>query len=225
MWPALFSITNAIALVAWAILLLAPRRPAPLAIVLYLGVGLLCLIYAASFAALFAGWADPARDAGVPPHTLIDYSVEGLKPFFRSDGGIVVGWTHYLALDLFTGLWIARDADHKGFAEGLSTLDLAKGMIDEGFHPMTMYFPLVVHGAMLIEPTETESKAGLDQLILALRSLAERARAGDESLKTAPHFAPRRRLDETLAARKPVLAWQEPNPPAGAPSLSEQGGS
>jgi glycine dehydrogenase subunit 2 len=112
----------------------------------------------------------------------------------------------------------------KGFAEGLSTLDLAKGMIDEGFHPMTMYFPLVVHGAMLVEPTETESKAGLDQLILALRSLAERARAGDDTLKTAPHFAPRRRLDETLAARRPVLAWQEPNPPAGAPSLSEQGG-
>ena len=54
---------------------------------------------------------------------------------------------------------------------------------------------------MLVEPTETESKAGLDQLILALRSLAERARAGDDTLKTAPHFAPRRRLDETLAAR------------------------
>jgi len=113
----------------------------------------------------------------------------------------------------------------KGFAEGLSTLDLAKGMIDEGFHPMTMYFPLVVHGAMLVEPTETESKAGLDQLIVALRSLAERARAGDESLKTAPHFAPRRRLDETLAARKPMLAWEGPVAPAGIPSLSEQGGS
>jgi glycine dehydrogenase subunit 2 len=111
----------------------------------------------------------------------------------------------------------------KGFAEGLSTLDLAKGMIDEGFHPMTMYFPLVVHGAMLVEPTETESKAGLDQLIVALRSLAERARAGDESLKTAPHFAPRRRLDETLAARKPVLAWHGPQPPAGQPSLHEKG--
>ncbi len=113
----------------------------------------------------------------------------------------------------------------KGFAEGMSTLDLAKGMIDEGFHPMTMYFPLVVHGAMLVEPTETESKAGLDQLIVALRSLAERARAGDESLKTAPHFAPRRRLDETLAARKPVLAWHGPTAPAGTPQLSEQGGS
>jgi glycine dehydrogenase subunit 2 len=74
---------------------------------------------------------------------------------------------------------------------GLTTLDFAKAMIDEGFHPMTMYFPLVVHGAMLIEPTETESKASLDQLIGG-----------------APYLAPRRRLDETAAARKPVLSWQ-----------------
>jgi glycine dehydrogenase subunit 2 len=97
----------------------------------------------------------------------------------------------------------------RGFAEGVSTIDLAKALIDEGFHPMTMYFPLVVHGAMLIEPTETESKATLDQFILALRSIAERARAGDETLKAAPVYAPRRRLDETLAARKPVLSFQE----------------
>ena len=97
--------------------------------------------------------------------------------------------------------------DH-GFAEGFSTLDVAKGLIDEGFHPMTVYFPLVVHGAMLVEPTETESKAALDQFIGALRSVASRAKQGDPALKTAPHFAPRRRLDETLAARKPVLAWK-----------------
>nr|WP_245647594.1 aminomethyl-transferring glycine dehydrogenase subunit GcvPB [Novosphingobium lentum] len=97
-----------------------------------------------------------------------------------------------------------------GFAAGFSTIDLAKGLIDEGFHPMTVYFPLVVHGAMLVEPTETESKAGLDQLGMAIRSLAERARAGDEALKHAPMLAPRRRLDETLAARKPVLRWREP---------------
>jgi glycine dehydrogenase subunit 2 len=97
----------------------------------------------------------------------------------------------------------------RGFAEGISTIDLAKALIDEGFHPMTMYFPLVVHGAMLVEPTETESKATLDQFILALRSIAERARAGDETLKAAPIYAPRRRLDETLAARKPVLSFQE----------------
>ena len=96
----------------------------------------------------------------------------------------------------------------KGLAEGFSTLDIAKGLIDEGYHPMTVYFPLVVHGAMLVEPTETESKAVLDQFIGALRSIAMRAKNGDPALKTAPHFAPRARLDETLAARKPVLAWE-----------------
>ncbi|WP_081940709.1 aminomethyl-transferring glycine dehydrogenase subunit GcvPB [Sphingopyxis sp. LC81] len=96
----------------------------------------------------------------------------------------------------------------KGLAEGFSTLDIAKGLIDEGYHPMTVYFPLVVHGAMLVEPTETESKAALDQFIGALRSIAMRAKNGDPALKSAPHFAPRARLDETLAARRPVLAWE-----------------
>lgn len=100
----------------------------------------------------------------------------------------------------------------KGFAEGFSTIDVAKALIDEGFHPMTMYFPLVVHGAMLVEPTETESKATLDQFIVALRSIAGRARAGDEALKAAPVHAPRRRLDETLAARKPILTYRTPAP-------------
>ena len=107
----------------------------------------------------------------------------------------------------------------KGFAEGFSTIDVAKALIDEGFHPMTMYFPLVVHGAMLVEPTETESKAGLDQFIAALRSIAERARAGDESLKAAPVFAPRRRLDETQAARKPVLTYNNPAPDGSSTGL------
>ncbi len=97
-----------------------------------------------------------------------------------------------------------------GMAAGFTTLDIAKGLIDEGFHPMTMYFPLVVHGAMLIEPTETESKAALDQFIGALRSVAERAKAGDPALKAAPIHAPRRRLDETAAARKPVLVYRDP---------------
>ena len=97
----------------------------------------------------------------------------------------------------------------KGFADGLTTLDLAKALIDEGFHPMTMYFPLVVHGAMLVEPTETESKASLDQFILA-RPLDRRAGEGRRrSLKAAPIYAPRRRLDETLAARKPVLTYRD----------------
>ncbi|MFN3232419.1 MAG: aminomethyl-transferring glycine dehydrogenase subunit GcvPB [Alphaproteobacteria bacterium] len=97
---------------------------------------------------------------------------------------------------------------------GVSTLDFAKALIDEGFHPMTMYFPLVVQGAMLVEPTETESKASLDEFIHAMRSLAAAARDGDvERFESAPVFAPARRLDETRAARKPVLTYQ---PPASA---------
>ncbi|KTE27952.1 MULTISPECIES: aminomethyl-transferring glycine dehydrogenase subunit GcvPB [unclassified Sphingopyxis] len=112
----------------------------------------------------------------------------------------------------------------KGLAEGFSTLDVAKGLIDEGYHPMTVYFPLVVHGAMLVEPTETESKAVLDQFIGALRSIALRAKNGDPALKTAPHFAPRARLDETKAARNPVLAWSEPAAAPGVPVASEVGG-
>ena len=93
---------------------------------------------------------------------------------------------------------------------GVDTLDFAKAMIDEGYHPMTMYFPLVVHGAMLIEPTETESKASLDLFIATMRDLVRSAKAGDMArFKNAPELAPRRRLDETQAARNPVLRWQE----------------
>ena len=92
---------------------------------------------------------------------------------------------------------------------GVTTLDLAKAMIDEGFHPMTMYFPLVVHGALLMEPTETETKATLDQYVEAVTALVARAKAGDaEHFRAAPRLAPRRRLDETLAARRPILRWR-----------------
>ncbi len=92
----------------------------------------------------------------------------------------------------------------------ISTLDFAKAMIDEGFHPMTMYFPLVVHGAMLIEPTESESKYSLDYFCEKMLELAEAAKKGEEErFINAPHFAPRRRINETLAARKPKLIWKE----------------
>jgi glycine dehydrogenase subunit 2 len=95
---------------------------------------------------------------------------------------------------------------------GVTTLDFAKAMIDEGYHPMTMYFPLVVHGAMLIEPTESESKDSLDRFIHVLHTLAEEAKAQNVArFAGAPHLAPRRRLDETAAARKPVLRWK-PDP-------------
>ena len=94
---------------------------------------------------------------------------------------------------------------------GVATLDYAKAMIDEGYHPMTVYFPLVVHGAMLVEPTETESRRDLDDFIAVLRALAEAAKRGEtERFKQAPRLAPRRRLDETTAARHPILRWRPP---------------
>src|SRR5581483_9420858 len=101
--------------------------------------------------------------------------------------------------------------DHWLEGTGVTTLDFAKAMIDEGYHPMTVYFPLVVHGAMLVEPTESESRQSLDQFIATLRALAEAAKAGDVGrFKEAPRFAPRRRLDETRAAREPRLKWSPP---------------
>ena len=93
---------------------------------------------------------------------------------------------------------------------GVSTLDFAKAMIDEGFHPPTMYFPLVVHGALLMEPTETESKATLDQFCESVLALARKAKQGDQAAEflSATRLTTRRRLDETQAARKPVLRWK-----------------
>ena len=92
---------------------------------------------------------------------------------------------------------------------GVETLDFAKAMIDEGYHPMTIYFPLVIHGALLVEPTETESKQSLDHFINTLCDLVERLKKDSDSFKAAPVFTPIRRLDETQAARKPVLRWKE----------------
>lgn len=94
---------------------------------------------------------------------------------------------------------------------GVSTLDFAKALIDEGYHPMTIYFPLVVHGAMLIEPTETESRAHLDQFISVMRKLCLAAKEGEVGRFTsAPQFVPRKRLDETAAARQPILRYTDP---------------
>jgi len=102
---------------------------------------------------------------------------------------------------------------------GVTTLDIAKALIDEGYHPMTMYFPLVVHGALLIEPTESESKDSLDGFARSLIGLARRAKAGDQKFfHEAPRLTPPRRLDETTAARRPVLRWR---PPADQPKAAE----
>ena len=91
----------------------------------------------------------------------------------------------------------------------VETLDFAKAMIDEGYHPMTIYVPLVIHGALLVEPTETESKQSLDHFIATLKDLVEKVKSDSKSFKEAPIYTPIRRLDETKAARKPILRWKE----------------
>ena len=91
---------------------------------------------------------------------------------------------------------------------GVTTLDVAKRLIDYGYHPPTTYFPLIVHGALMIEPTESESREGLDRFIDTLLEIDREAREDPEKVKGAPHRARHSRLDETRAARHPVLRWQ-----------------
>ncbi|HEX7502664.1 MAG TPA: aminomethyl-transferring glycine dehydrogenase subunit GcvPB, partial [Acidobacteriota bacterium] len=91
----------------------------------------------------------------------------------------------------------------------VKTLDIAKRLLDYGFHPFTIYFPQIVHGAMMIEPTETESKETLDEFIGVMETILGEARENPDLLRQAPTRTPVRRLDETLAARKPVLKWSK----------------
>ena len=95
----------------------------------------------------------------------------------------------------------------EGLAEGISTLDIAKRLIDYGFHPPTIYFPLIVKEALMIEPTECEGKAGLDRFIDAMEKIAREAKENPELLHEAPTKAPVRRLDQTRAARNPILTY------------------
>ncbi len=90
---------------------------------------------------------------------------------------------------------------------GVLNIDIAKRLIDFGMHPPTMSFPLIVHGALMVEPTETESKRDLDLFIAAMKSIAIEAKENPEVIKSAPHGSYVRRLDETTAARHPVLKW------------------
>lgn len=115
-WDTLFTLTNAWAMIGWAALAFLPRGPRILALILYGGVLLLCLAYAVMFVTLFGNLVDPGRVPGAAEVDFSNYNIAGIRALFMSDGGIVLGWTHYLAFDLFTGLWIARDADNKGFS-------------------------------------------------------------------------------------------------------------
>jgi glycine dehydrogenase subunit 2 len=92
---------------------------------------------------------------------------------------------------------------------GVNTMDIAKRLIDYGFHPYTTAFPLIVPGALMIEPTESESREECDLFIDAMKSIAEEAASTPEVVKSAPHTTRVRRLDETAAARKPLLRWKQ----------------
>ncbi len=92
-------------------------------------------------------------------------------------------------------------------AKGLKTLDVAKGLLDRGFHAPTIYFPNIVHEAIMIEPTETESKETLDEFVAAMRNIHDKGLADPQALKDAPHTMPVKRLDEVQAARQPNLRW------------------
>ncbi len=95
---------------------------------------------------------------------------------------------------------------------GVTTMDIAKRLIDYGFHPPTVYFPLIVHGALMIEPTESESLEELNQFVGAMKSIAEEAATNPELVKTSPHNTRVRKLDEVTAARNPILRWKPGKP-------------
>jgi glycine dehydrogenase subunit 2 len=99
-------------------------------------------------------------------------------------------------------------SDRKQAQKGVKTGDLAKRLIDYGFHPYTTAFPMIVPGAMMIEPTESESREELDLFIDAMKQIAEEAEQNPELILTAPHATRITRLDETMAARKPILRWK-----------------
>lgn len=111
-WDQVFAVTNVIALGGWLALAALPRREVVMNAVLFAAIALLCLVYLVLFVALIGNLADPVRDTTAPLRPF-EYTVDGLKTMFASQGAIVIGWTHYLAFDLFVGLWIAREADRR----------------------------------------------------------------------------------------------------------------
>lgn len=113
--------------------------------------------------------------------------------------------------------------DKRQARKGVHTLDIAKRLIDYGFHPMTIYFPLIVSGAMLIEPTESVGHQELDQFIEAMRSISKEALEDPELVLNAPHSTRIGRLDEAAAARKPVLRWKPA--PQSEPKVMASGDS
>lgn len=111
-WDTIFGVMNLAAILAWVMLIFLPRKPFVLSMLLYAGVMMMCFVYTAAMLSVVTGLVDPVGGT-----TEWDFSsIESVRAIFASDGGIVIGWTHYLAFDLFVGIWIARDADAKDFS-------------------------------------------------------------------------------------------------------------
>ncbi|RPF72371.1 ABA4-like family protein [Aurantiacibacter spongiae] len=112
MWNTIFGMANLWALLAWTVLIALPRKPVSLSALMYAGVGLLCLAYVLLVALVLGGLVHTGGEQGAISFT----SVPGVRAIFSTDAGVTIGWIHYLALDLFAGLWIARDAEAKAYS-------------------------------------------------------------------------------------------------------------
>ncbi|MFB0613262.1 ABA4-like family protein [Aurantiacibacter poecillastricola] len=117
MWDSLFGIANVWAMVCWAALIVLPRTKLLQSAVFYAGIGLFCLAYVVLLVLLLTGSLNGRAVEGASDPSF--QTIEGVRGIFMSDGGVTVGWIHYLAFDLFAGLWIAKDADQKGFSRWL----------------------------------------------------------------------------------------------------------
>ncbi len=124
--------------------------------------------------------------------------------------------TYYLPFDRICMHEVVLSGKNIKQETGIKTLDIAKRLIDYGMHPPTVYFPLIVEEALMIEPTETESKETLDVFIAAMKKIAEEARTDPEMVHAAPHTTELTRLDEVTAAREPNLRWRRPAPQVAA---------
>lgn len=113
-WEFAFQAANLWAMLFWAVLIFLPRKPFAMSAIFFAGVGLLCLAYVIFFGLLLSGAVDPVAhgERGDAAFT----SIAGVRALFATDAGVTIGWIHYLAFDLFTGCWIAKDADAKGFS-------------------------------------------------------------------------------------------------------------
>jgi len=155
------------------------------------------LVAVRAYAYLLAHGAEGLRRVSEAAVLNANYVAEGLRATY--DLGHEGPYMHEFVLSLQS---LARDT-------GVRALDVAKRLLDYGLHPPTVYFPLIVKEAMMVEPTETESKRTLDQFIAAMIAIARDARENPEVLHEAPHHSPVRRVDELAAARHPKLRWGE----------------